>query len=81
MVDGNVDRVVARYLALDVPVRDAKDLVRATVQQAVPTRAGDFAQALMDLGATVCNARTPTCPICPMRRKCRTVQILRRRPA
>ncbi len=50
MVDGNVDRVLARYLALDAPVRAAKDVIRTTVQQAVPERAGDFAQALMDLG-------------------------------
>src|SRR5690606_15183242 len=50
VVDGNVDRVVARYLALDRPVRAAKDVIRGAVQAAVPARAGDFAQALMDLG-------------------------------
>lgn len=70
VVDGNVDRVVARYLALEVPVRDAKDLVRATVQQAVPPRAGDFAQALMDIGATICAPRGTSCMFCPIRPGC-----------
>ena len=70
VVDGNVDRVVARYLALEVPLRDAKDLVRATVQAAVPPRAGDFAQALMDLGATICAPRGTSCMLCPIRPGC-----------
>ena len=71
VVDGNVDRVLARYLALDVPVRDAKDLIRGTVQAAVPARAGDFAQALMDLGATICAPRAANCLLCPLRPGCR----------
>ncbi|MDC9823653.1 A/G-specific adenine glycosylase [Devosia sp. ZB163] len=70
VVDGNVDRVVARYIALDVPVRDEKDLVRATVQTAVPARAGDFAQALMDLGATICAPRNAACILCPLEPAC-----------
>ena len=70
VVDGNVDRVVARYIALDVPVRDAKDEVRATVQAAVPGRAGDFAQALMDLGATICAPKRASCLICPLEPGC-----------
>ncbi len=70
VVDGNVDRVLARYLALDVPVRAAKDLIRNTVQAAVPARAGDFAQALMDLGATICAPRAANCLICPLAESC-----------
>ena len=70
VVDGNVDRVLARYLALPVPVREAKDLIRSTVQSAVPARAGDFAQALMDLGATICAPRTANCLICPLSDSC-----------
>jgi A/G-specific adenine glycosylase len=70
VVDGNVDRVVARHLALPVPVRDAKDLVRSTVQEAVPARAGDFAQALMDLGATICAPRAALCMLCPLQPGC-----------
>jgi A/G-specific adenine glycosylase len=70
VVDGNVDRVLARYLALDVPVREAKDLIRDTVQASVPVRAGDFAQALMDLGATICAPRAANCLICPLQPGC-----------
>ena len=70
VVDGNVDRVLARVLALPVPVRDAKQAIRAAVQSAVPTRAGDFAQALMDLGATVCAPRAANCLICPLSANC-----------
>jgi len=70
VVDGNVDRVLARYLALDVPVRDAKDEIRAAVQRAMPTRAGDFAQALMDLGATICAPKAALCMLCPLQPGC-----------
>jgi A/G-specific adenine glycosylase len=70
VVDGNVDRVLARYLALPVPVRDAKDLIRNTVQASVPARAGDFAQALMDLGATICAPRAVSCLVCPLQPGC-----------
>jgi A/G-specific adenine glycosylase len=70
VVDGNVDRVMARYLALDVPVRDAKDAIRFAVQQSVPARAGDFAQALMDLGATICAPRVALCMLCPLQPGC-----------
>lgn len=70
VVDGNVDRVLARYLALEVPVREEKDLIRSTVQAAVPARAGDFAQALMDLGATICAPRQASCLLCPLEPGC-----------
>jgi A/G-specific adenine glycosylase len=70
VVDGNVDRVLARYLALETPVRDAKDTIRQAVQQSVPPRAGDFAQALMDLGATICTPRAALCMLCPLQPGC-----------
>lgn len=70
VIDGNVDRVMARYLALPVPVREAKGLIRNAVQAAVPSRAGDFAQALMDLGATVCTPRAAYCMLCPLHGGC-----------
>ncbi|HZY68094.1 MAG TPA: A/G-specific adenine glycosylase [Devosia sp.] len=70
VVDGNVDRVLARYLALPVPVRGAKDTIRGTVQAAVPARAGDFAQAMMDLGATICAPRAVSCLVCPLQPGC-----------
>ncbi|MDP1731566.1 MAG: A/G-specific adenine glycosylase [Devosia sp.] len=70
VVDGNVDRVLARYLVLEVPVREAKDRIRSAVQDSVPMRAGDFAQALMDLGATICTPRVARCMLCPLRPGC-----------
>lgn len=70
VVDGNVDRVMARYLALEKPVRDEKELIRQTVQAAVPARAGDFAQALMDIGATICAPRAALCMLCPLQANC-----------
>lgn len=70
VVDGNVERLLARYLALEVPVREAKGAIRAMVQAAVPPRAGDFAQALMDLGATICAPRRVLCMVCPLQPGC-----------
>ncbi|NMA99220.1 MAG: A/G-specific adenine glycosylase, partial [Phyllobacteriaceae bacterium] len=70
VLDGNLDRVLARYYALPVPVRDAKDEVRTALQLAVPPRAGDFAQAMMDLGATICAPRSALCLVCPLRTGC-----------
>jgi len=70
VVDGNVDRVVARLTALADPVRDAKPFIREYVQQSVPKRAGDFAQCLMDLGATICAPKRANCSICPMINSC-----------
>jgi A/G-specific adenine glycosylase len=70
VVDGNVERVLARYLALEQPVGEAKETIRAAVQAAVPVRAGDFAQALMDLGATICAPRQANCLLCPLAEGC-----------
>ncbi len=70
VLDGNLDRVLARYHALDVPVREAKEELRAALQASVPDRAGDFAQAMMDLGATICAPRSASCLICPLQPDC-----------
>jgi A/G-specific adenine glycosylase len=71
-VDGNIARVMTRLFAVDDPlpgVRDkAGDLARPLLD---PTRPGDFAQALMDLGATVCTPRKPSCELCPWEETCR----------
>ena len=71
VVDGNVERVAARFTALPVPVREAKPEIHALVQAAVPERAGDFAQAMMDIGATVCAPRRANCLVCPLTGDCR----------
>ena len=70
VLDGNLDRVLARYYALDVPVREAKEELRAALQASVPARAGDFAQAMMDLGATICTPRMALCMLCPIQPGC-----------
>jgi A/G-specific adenine glycosylase len=71
-VDGNVERVVARLAAVETPLPAAKPELRRLASALVPsTRTGDFAQAMMDLGATVCSPRKPSCMICPLKPCCR----------
>jgi len=71
-VDGNVERVVARLFAVETPLPGAKAELRRLAETLVPDRrAGDFAQALMDLGATVCTPRAPKCILCPLQALCR----------
>jgi A/G-specific adenine glycosylase len=70
-VDGNIERVVARLFALTTPLPAAKPEIKALAASLTPkTRAGDFAQALMDLGATICTPRRPACGLCPLRPDC-----------
>ncbi|RST87871.1 A/G-specific adenine glycosylase [Aquibium carbonis] len=71
VVDGNVERVVTRLCAIATPVPAAKPEIRARVQALLPVdRPGDFAQATMDLGATICTPRRPACPLCPISHGC-----------
>ncbi len=71
-VDGNVERVVTRLFAIEALMPAAKPLVRERVLAMLPpSRPGDFAQALMDLGATICTPRSPACGLCPWREPCR----------
>lgn len=70
-VDGNVDRVFARLLALKGPWAEEKKKIAQTVKALVPDdRPGDFAEALMDLGATICTPKAPNCGICPISGNC-----------
>ena len=67
VVDGNVERVVSRLAAIETSFPAARPLVRAIVAAAIPVdRPGDFAQSMMDLGATICTPRRPACVICPL---------------
>ena len=71
VVDGNVERVVARLNAVATPLPAAKPILYALTEAITPaTRAGDFAQAMMDLGATICTPRRPACALCPLRPGC-----------
>jgi A/G-specific adenine glycosylase len=70
-VDGNVERVLARLYAVTDPLPAAKPRLKALAERLVPKyRAGDFAQAMMDLGATICTLRRPRCILCPWRDCC-----------
>jgi A/G-specific adenine glycosylase len=73
VVDGNVERVIARLHALKEPLPQARPRIRALVDAMTPEDgAGDFAQAMMDLGATICTPRSPACGLCPVRTWCRS---------
>ncbi len=75
-VDGNAERALSRLFAIETPMPAAKVELRAIGESLVPPdRPGDFAQALMDLGATVCTPRKPACAICPWRESCRALAL------
>ncbi|MDP2579923.1 A/G-specific adenine glycosylase [Shimia thalassica] len=71
VVDGNVERVMARLYDVHTPLPAAKPELTALAEALTPLeRAGDYAQAVMDLGATICTPRNPACGICPWRPAC-----------
>ena len=71
VVDGNVERVVARLFGVADPLPGAKSRIRELTDSITPdARAGDFAQAMMDLGATICTPRSPKCLLCPLAEPC-----------
>lgn len=71
VVDGNVERVVARLSCIETSLPAARAAIRAGADAITPARrAGDFAQAMMDLGATICTPRRPACAICPLTARC-----------
>lgn len=66
VVDGNIERVVSRLYAIEEPLPNSKKAIKALVAKMTPVqRPGDFAQAMMDLGATICSPRRPACSLCP----------------
>ena len=70
-IDGNVTRVIARLFAIETPLPAAKTEIKKRADALVPVeRPGDFAQALMDLGATVCSPKQPACGKCPLNKRC-----------
>lgn len=72
VVDANVERVVARLFAIDTPMPAARKPIRVVADAITPARrAGDFAQAMMDLGSSVCTAREPKCLLCPLAKACK----------
>ena len=70
-VDGNIERVVCRLNAVTTPLPNSKPELKRLAALLVPeVRAGDYAQAMMDLGATVCTPKRPNCMLCPLSRGC-----------
>jgi len=71
VVDGNVERVISRLYDVHVPLPTSKPELTDLAKTLTPdARAGDYAQAIMDLGATICTPRNPACGICPWRDPC-----------
>lgn len=71
VVDANVERVVARLFAIGATLPKARKAIREAADRITPrNRAGDFAQAMMDLGSAVCTPHDPECRVCPLRSEC-----------
>jgi A/G-specific adenine glycosylase len=71
VVDGNVERVITRLYAVEEEMPRAKPIIRALTEPLVPKdRPGDFAQGMMDLGATICTPKNPACSLCPWNDAC-----------
>jgi A/G-specific adenine glycosylase len=76
VVDGNVERVMARMFRVEVPLPAAKPELTALAARLTPDlRPGDYAQAVMDLGATICIPRSPACGICPWSHACEARRV------
>ena len=70
-VDGNIARVLSRLHAFETPIARNRPAIEAAARALWPSRrAGDFAQALMDIGATICRPRNPACAVCPLNPAC-----------
>ncbi len=75
VVDGNIERVVSRLHSIATPLPQAKAQIRDHMARLTPAaRPGDFAQAMMDVGATVCTPRRPKCMLCPLMPDCMAVR-------
>lgn len=75
VVDGNIERVITRLHAISTPLPEAKPAIRQIMAELTPAeRPGDFAQAMMDLGATVCTPRRPSCLVCPLNDDCQALK-------
>lgn len=71
VVDGNVERVIVRLHAIATPIKASRPAIRAHAAARTPSaRPGDYAQAMMDLGATICTPRRPACALCPLAGGC-----------
>jgi A/G-specific adenine glycosylase len=75
VMGGNIERVISRLFEIRTPLPDSKPEIRAALETVVPElRAGDLAQAMMDLGATICTPKRPRCMLCPVRDDCLAIR-------
>ncbi|MDE0521241.1 MAG: A/G-specific adenine glycosylase [Boseongicola sp.] len=80
VVDGNVERVMSRLFGVETPLPKAKPELVALATRLTPAgRPGDYAQAVMDLGATICTSKSPACGICPWVSACQARAAHRQR--
>ena len=71
VVDGNIERVMSRLFEIKTPLPDAKAEIKERAASLTPAmRPGDYAQSLMDLGATICSPKRPACVLCPLTAHC-----------
>jgi len=71
VVDGNIERIISRVFRIKTPLPTAKKEIKKETANLTPTsRAGDFAQAMMDLGAGICSPKNPSCFSCPVQSHC-----------
>lgn len=75
VIDGNVERVISRIYAIEEPLPASKKIVKSHADILTPEkRSGDYAQAMMDLGATICTPTTPKCLLCPVKVDCKALE-------
>ena len=75
VVDANVERVVARLFDIEEPLPGARKAIRERAEAITPQdRSGDFAQAMMDLGSSICTSKSPRCLLCPLSDFCRGLE-------
>jgi A/G-specific adenine glycosylase len=71
VVDGNIERIISRTHYIETPLPKAKKEIREAVAKITPAkRPGDFAQAMMDLGSSICSPKKPECLLCPWQTRC-----------
>ena len=71
VLDGNVERVMARHYRIETPIPQAKPEIKTLLESVLDQKKpGEFAQAMMDLGATICTPKRPACVLCPINADC-----------
>ncbi|MBX7145764.1 MAG: A/G-specific adenine glycosylase [Alphaproteobacteria bacterium] len=76
VVDGNIERIMVRFFAIETPLPQAKSILKKLAGTLTPIqKAGDYAQALMDLGSLICTPKNPKCVLCPWQHSCQALKL------